>query len=309
MKSNADKFGPPIGRGGFGLVYSVNHPNQDRHIAMKVTDNSHPNMAAREAFFLAMGLPGVPELEGYAQDVNSRAHLLGMTLLNQPEYEDLSKLIGLWGSLNPVFALAILQQITSLFSTWRADHNVVHLDVKPSNIMVDKMGQIQFIDWGMAAKLDHPDHKQQPQGIVGTLSYLSPEQIKNPLIPTESTQAYTLAVIMFEMLTGRRASIHHNVNDLVSSVYSNEPIHNLTLTHEESFVLEGQGINPHLLQQALNDATALGGAKFNTLNEFFTAVLRAYPEGVNPNNGHKHSPFTSSGSVFAPPEAATHRKD
>ena len=79
-------------------------------------------------------------------------------------------------------------------------HGVVHCDVKPGNVMVDRGGQIFLTDFGIAR---HAESTTTTLASVGTTAYMAPEQIRAEPV-SAATDIYALGVILFEMLTGQR---------------------------------------------------------------------------------------------------------
>lgn len=82
-------------------------------------------------------------------------------------------------------------------------HGVIHRDLKPENILITENGQVKVVDFGIAQltyerKKALPSHKSQ---FLGTPSYMSPEQKKDPLKVTFATDIYSLGVLAFELIT------------------------------------------------------------------------------------------------------------
>jgi serine/threonine-protein kinase len=77
-------------------------------------------------------------------------------------------------------------------------------DVKPSNIMLEKHGQVRITDFGLARAADGTDPISSPGAVVGTPSYMSPEQVQAPSRVDERSDLFSLGVVLYEMLTGER---------------------------------------------------------------------------------------------------------
>ena len=86
-------------------------------------------------------------------------------------------------------------------------HGVIHRDIKPENILITENGKVKVIDFGIAQLSSDSFHSPldfgPPGGIVGTPSYMSPEQKKDPLAVSYNTDIYSLAVVMYELILGK----------------------------------------------------------------------------------------------------------
>ena len=84
-------------------------------------------------------------------------------------------------------------------------HKIIHRDIKPENILIDENGQIKIIDFGIAEFKNTTKNIPEfaKNSIIGTPSYMSPEQKNNPLNLHYNTDIYSLAVITYELLVGK----------------------------------------------------------------------------------------------------------
>src|SRR5262249_54983221 len=197
-----------LGEGGMGAVYEAEQDNPRRPVALKVVRPGlvSPGLLkrfAQEAQILGrLHHPGiVPIYEaGVAEDGQpffALELILGATL---DEYVRRH-------ALDPAARLGLLAQVCDAVQHAH-EHGVIHRDLKPGNILVDEAGQPKVLDFGVAratdADLVTSTGHTRPGQLVGTLSYMSPEQVAaDPAAVDQRSDVYALGVILFELLASR----------------------------------------------------------------------------------------------------------
>ncbi len=139
--------------------------------------------------------------------------------------KDLSHKITL--GLQPNKTIDYLLQLMSALE-YIHDQNIAHLDVKPKNILFGQNGALALTDFGIASYVDASKSVCQTNTIMGSPYYMSPEQIDNGSVDQRS-DLYSLGVIFYEMLTGRKPFDGFNLMQ-VFYAHLNEPIPQLPQT-------------------------------------------------------------------------------
>ena len=194
-----DRLGPyeilaPIGAGGMGEVYRARDTRLGRDVAIKVSNEQFTERFEREARAIAaLNHPNICQL----YDVGP--NYLVMELIDG---------VPLKGPLPIEKALESAGQILDALDAAHSK-GITHRDLKPANILVTKQG-IKLLDFGLAKQsgpLKETDLTQaltQSGAIVGTLNYMSPEQLQSKEADPRS-DIFSFGLVLYEMLTGQRA--------------------------------------------------------------------------------------------------------
>jgi len=103
-------------------------------------------------------------------------------------------------------------------------HGVAHRDIKPENVLVGPFGEVLLMDWGLA-KVWHPDGESEAvdQGpLEGTISYMSPEQIRDDSELDYRTDIYSLGAVLYEVLTGRPPVVGESVDEILNQTLAGD---------------------------------------------------------------------------------------
>ncbi|CAM3415104.1 serine/threonine protein kinase PrkC [Aeromicrobium ponti] len=191
-----------IGGGGMANVYLAHDMILDRDVAVKVL---RLDFAEDEEF--------IRRFHREAQSATSLAHPNIVNIYDVGEedsiyyivmeYVDGQTLKQYIQQNSPVRideALEIMKQLTSAISHAHQNH-IIHRDIKPHNILVDRHGNVKITDFGIAMALSATSITQT-NSVLGSVHYLSPEQARGGMANRKS-DIYSLGIVMFELLTGR----------------------------------------------------------------------------------------------------------
>ncbi len=191
-----------IGQGGMGEVYKARQISLDRPVAVKVLTRglaSQPGFVERfqrEAKAAANVVhPHIIQI--YAYGIDNGTPYFAMEYV---EGEDLQQ------RMRRVKKMPIDEIVDTMIATASAlggahERNMIHRDVKPSNVMIDRSGNVKVMDFGLAKAASADGSLTQSGVIMGTPNYLSPEQGRGDPIDGRA-DLYSLGVVMYELLAG-----------------------------------------------------------------------------------------------------------
>ena len=196
-----------LGRGGMGTVYEAEDPQLRRRVALKVpqfSGSAEKQTLMRQRFLrearaaAAVDHPNVCKI----YDVGEQA---GMPFVVMAFVEGVSLADRLTKvrRVNDRSVVALTLRIGEALAAVHA-HGIIHRDLKPANILMPKDSTPILTDFGLAHVHADPEQLTGEGALLGTPAYMAPEQATTDLGPvTTRTDLYSLAVVMFQMLTGR----------------------------------------------------------------------------------------------------------
>lgn len=191
-----------IGTGGMAAVYLAKDLILDRLVAIKVLrldfrqNDDAMRRFRREALSATQlthpNIVGVYDV-GQSQEMN-------YIVMEYVEGTDLKDYVRQRGALHPIEAVRIMMQIVSAIAAAH-QNRIIHRDIKPQNILIDREGNVKITDFGIAVALSDTS-LTQTNTLLGSVHYLSPEQARGGMA-TIQTDIYALGIVLYELLTGR----------------------------------------------------------------------------------------------------------
>ncbi len=213
-----------LGVGSFGYVFQAWDPRLERVVALKVqragslATHEEVERFLREARSAAqLKHPAIVSLYETAR-TEDNVWFLVCEYIDGPTLEGRLKA----GAFDPREAAALAVELADALQ-YAHEHGVVHRDVKPSNIILDRAGKAHLMDFGLA-KRDAGDVTMTSDGrVMGTPAYMSPEQAAGTSRDVDArSDIYSLGVVLYEMLTGERP-FHGSRRLLLLQVLEDDP--------------------------------------------------------------------------------------
>lgn len=197
-----------VGKGGFGVVYKAIHHTKERVEALKVLFSKTPLLTSyfeNEVHLIArLRHPNIATL--FEAQLSAPPLYYTMEFVEGERLNDYLKRreLSLAGRIEIIRTVALALD-------YAHRQGVVHRDIKPQNILIDDTGQPHIVDFGIAKKLTYAEPaeeddllKSKPEGPVGTLGYIAPEQAKGAPLDSRA-DIFSLGAMLFHCVTGEPA--------------------------------------------------------------------------------------------------------
>jgi serine/threonine-protein kinase len=259
-----------LDRGGTAEVWRARDERLDRGVAVKIL-GAEADPAFRERFTTearraaAVSHPHIVIVFDEGQDGND-----AFIVMEDVRGKSLRDIIAERGPLDPAEVATLIRQVAgALDATHRA--GLVHLDVKPANVIVDESGNAKLTDFGIARAARDSEERE----LVGTARYIAPERVEGRPV-TARTDVYGLALVAYELLTGQPAFAGAESEDLLRDRLERGAPHlraaNKALSETaDAVVAKGLAREP---ERRYPTAGAFGLALSEAVNDPVTRVLR-----------------------------------
>src|ERR1017187_10744177 len=215
-----------LGRGGMGEVYRATDLTLAQPVALKFLPDSGPDFQRTlERFHNEVRIarqvshPNVCRVYEIGE-----ADGLPFISMEYIDGEDLASLLQRIGRLPSDKALEIARKLCAGLAAAH-ERGVIHRDLKPHNIMLNKRGEVVIMDFGLAAVADA---LEGPEARNGTPAYMSPEQLRGESV-TARSDLYSLGLLIYELFTGKRAFEAQTLAELMRMQETSRPASNTSI--------------------------------------------------------------------------------
>jgi eukaryotic-like serine/threonine-protein kinase len=213
-----------IAKGGMGVVYKARQVSLNRIVAFKTIRDGRLSTDAQIARFrnearAAAALHHSNIVPVYEFGEVEGVHFISMEFVDgQSLAERVRK-----GPLDSMVAAGYLEEIANTMA-YAHSRGFIHRDLKPSNILVDTAGRPRVTDFGLVKPINSQNDLTGDGGIVGTPSYMAPEQSLSNSNASPASDVYSLGAILYALLTGAPPFSSENDVDTLIQVRTKDPI-------------------------------------------------------------------------------------
>ncbi len=213
-----------LGKGAMGVVYEGRDPNLDRRVAIKtiMVDDLAPTAAAEYEHRFRTEARSAARLQHpnivtvYDSDRDGDTAFLVMEFIHG---EDLKQHLDRGERFTPAESLRLMLDLLAALD-FAHRQGVVHRDVKPANLLIEPGGRLKLTDFGVARVTGEATRTQG--SMIGTLKYMSPEQVQGLKVDTRADQ-FSAAVVAYQLFTGMRPFDGDNDFSIIHQIIGHEP--------------------------------------------------------------------------------------
>jgi eukaryotic-like serine/threonine-protein kinase len=273
-----------LASGAMGVVFRGYDPDLDRPVAIKIlrrelakgnaAEEWRDRFKRRARAAARLFHPNIPTILDFAED-----HEVPFIALEYIDGARLDRLLKTAGRFSAERAIAVILQVLGALEHAH-ENGVVHLDIKPSILLLDANDQVKVADFGAAlANADEPVTNGE---LSERFSCVAPEQLTRSSVDRR-TDIFAAAAVLFEMLTGEKPFRGASTDEIIAQMTSQGPEGVCALNSDV----------PHALRSIIDTALAYDPARrFPTADEF----SRALSDAISPRNGPEAVPQSAIGS-------------
>ena len=211
-----------IGEGGMGSVFRATDKNLHRQVAIKMLHvhlSNQPNLLSRfenEALMSAkINHPNVATLYQFLKEGDR-----GYLVMEYIEGQNLEKLLEKHGSFSLPSTVQVLLQLAEGLNHAHSK-GIIHRDIKPGNIMLNREGYIKLMDFGIA-RIENSARMTRLNHVIGTTPYLAPELLQGAE-PSVQTDLYALGILAYELYYGKTPFTGKTDSSLIHNIIHDKP--------------------------------------------------------------------------------------
>lgn len=213
-----------VGRGGMGVVYRAEQISLHRTVAVKmILKDTLASDSERDRFFAEarataqLQHPGIVPVYDVGE-IDGRPYFAMQYIQGRTLQDWINS-----GGLDERQSVRIVESIARAVH-FAHENGVLHRDLKPSNILIDEIGHARLTDFGLAKQTDAGESLTRTGVVLGTPSYMSPEQASGKMGPiSPASDVYSLGSVLYHALTGRPPFVAKSTMDMLLQVLEQDP--------------------------------------------------------------------------------------